>query len=181
MNTTHQAPVTDPVSGEIFREAMSSICAPVSVVAALDGTRPHGTTVSAVTSVSADPPMALVCLDKRSDLLPVIASSGQFSINILSRGQSEVAGAFARKGNDKFVGVEWELLHDLPRLDGVLGWVACSTHELVDAGDHVIVIGNVLAAEVSKEAPLTYFRRAFGTHAGRRMTNVRGCFTPNIW
>jgi flavin reductase (DIM6/NTAB) family NADH-FMN oxidoreductase RutF len=181
MDVTHNVPVEGPVSAEMFREAMASICAPVSVVAALDGQRPHGTTVSAVTSVSAEPPIALVCLDARSDLLPLIASSGRFSVNILSRGQSAIAGAFARKGQDKFDGVPWGLARDLPRIDDVVGWIACSTHRLIEVGDHVLVLGDVVAAEVSKEAPLTYFRRAFGTHAGRRVADARGRFTHAIW
>jgi flavin reductase (DIM6/NTAB) family NADH-FMN oxidoreductase RutF len=76
-----------------------------------------------------------------------------------------LAMSFARKGSGKFNGVRWVADHGVPRLTGVPGWLVCDVAELVDGGDHVIVLGTVLAAETADDLPLTYHRRSFGTHA----------------
>ncbi len=147
-----------------FRDVMASVCTPVTVVTALDGARPHGTTVSAFASLSVSPPMVLVALDRGSDLLAVVREYGRFGINVLGRSHSDLALTFARKGTDKFDGTGWTLSEGVPRIDGVPGWVACSVAELVDGGDHVVVLGNVEHADRTDHPPLTYHRRTFGTH-----------------
>lgn len=148
-----------------FREVMAGVATPVTVVTAMDGGRPHGTTVSAFASLSMQPPMVLIALDRRSELLGLIKSSLRFGVNVLGHGQSAVALAFARKGGaGKFAGVPWEVACDIPRLPGAPGWLACEVADLVEGGDHVIALGNVVAAEATSGAPLTYHARAFGTH-----------------
>ncbi|MTD53214.1 flavin reductase family protein [Amycolatopsis pithecellobii] len=147
-----------------FTDVMAGVPTPVSVVTAMDGDRPHGTTVSAFASLSLTPPMLLVSLDRRSDLLTLVRASGRFGVNVLSREQAAVAKAFAVKGASKFDGIAWRPANDLPRLDGVSGWLACEVSDLVDGGDHVVALGTVLAAESSGLAPLTYHARSFGTH-----------------
>ncbi|MFI5607469.1 flavin reductase family protein [Amycolatopsis sp. NPDC051903] len=156
--------VTGSALGAQFREVMSGVCTPVSVVTALDGRRPHGTTVSAFASLSLAPPMVLVSLDRTSDLLTVVRRGGRFGLNVLESGQAELAKRFARKGMAKFDGVSWELDDDLPRLAGASGWVACRVEKLIEGGDHVVALGLVLAADSVPLAPLTYHARTFGTH-----------------
>lgn len=148
-----------------FRDVMSQVCTPVSVVTAMDGERPHGTTVSAFASLSVEPPMVLVALDRTSDLLALVRSSGHFGVNVLGSAQPEIAKRFARKGNEKFSGVPWQLEHGSPRLEGTCGWLACAVTRLVDGGDHVVALSAVLSAERSATPPLTYHARQFGTHA----------------
>ncbi|HEU5109750.1 MAG TPA: flavin reductase family protein [Micromonosporaceae bacterium] len=148
-----------------FREVMAAVCTPVSVVTALDGDLPHGTTVSAFASLSMQPPMVLVSLARTSDLLHVIRRAGGFGVNVLCGRQSALARRFARKGGTtKFVGVPWELYAGVPRLPGAGGFLGCRTADLVPGGDHVIVLGDVVAAEPGAGPPLTYHARAFGTH-----------------
>ncbi|MGW4028591.1 flavin reductase family protein [Streptomyces sp. NPDC004838] len=147
-----------------FTDVMAAVPAPVSVVTAMDGDRPHGTTVSAFTSLSLSPPMILVSLDQRSDLLTLVRAGGRFGVNVLASAQSALATSFARKGAAKFAEVTWHREDGLPRLDGVCGWLACTVSGLVDGGDHVIVLGTVVRAEVGARAPLTYHARGFGTH-----------------
>jgi flavin reductase (DIM6/NTAB) family NADH-FMN oxidoreductase RutF len=147
---------------------MASVCTPVSVVTAMAGDRPHGTTVSAFTSLSLDPPMVLVSLDKTSELLGHVRRAQVLGVNVLHAGQAALATAFARKGTDKFSGVGWALEHGVPRLDGVMGWLACRVERLVEGGDHVVVFGRVVAAAGSPGAPLTYHQRRFGTHQAHR-------------
>lgn len=164
---TEQEPVphADDALRAAFREAMAGVCTPVSVVTALSGGRPHGTTVSAFASLSMTPPMLLVALDRRSDLLAVLRNRGRFGVNVLSGGQSQLALAFARKGGPaKFTGIDWRLDAGVPRLPGAAGFVACRVADLVDGGDHVLALGTVVAADAGDDVPLTYHRRAFGTH-----------------
>ena len=151
------------VDAVVFREALAAVAAPVAVVTSLDGDRPHGTTVSAFCSLSLDPPLVLVSLDRGSDLLQMVRRSQRYGINVLSHDQEEIATRFARKGVDKFEAVPWTLDTDLPRLDGTASWIACRLHELVEGGDHMIAVGFVEHAEAGPAHPLLYRQRAFGT------------------
>ncbi|MEV7863006.1 flavin reductase family protein [Streptomyces hirsutus] len=148
-----------------FRDAMASMCTPVAVITAMDGERPHGTTVSAFASLSMDPASLLISLDEGSDLLKLIEATGSFGVNILGSAQAEIARRFARKGKDKFDGVTWELDHGVPRIAKVPGWVVCRVAQAVKAADHKVLVGEVLTVETRRPvAPLTYHERIFGTH-----------------
>jgi flavin reductase (DIM6/NTAB) family NADH-FMN oxidoreductase RutF len=149
---------------DAFRGAMGNVAAPVSVVTTYDGTRPHGTTVSAFASLSMDPPMLLVSLMAGSHLLSLLHEGTRFGVNVLGAGQADLAGRFAARGTDKFAGVEWALADGAPALPGSHAWVALDVARLVPAGDHVLVLGDVLSAHSAETAPLTYHRRSFGTH-----------------
>lgn len=153
----------DPAAA--FRDVMAGVCTPVAVITALDGNRPHGTTVSAFTSLSLDPPMVLVSLARSSDLLGLIRRTGTFGVNVLGRDQHALAAGFARKGKSKFDGVRWSADRAVPRIAEVAGWLACEVRDLVPGGDHVMALGEVVSAAATDAAPLTYHRRAFGTHA----------------
>jgi flavin reductase (DIM6/NTAB) family NADH-FMN oxidoreductase RutF len=153
------------VSQQLFRTAMAEICTPVSVISADDHGVPHGTTVSAFSSLSLDPPMILIAMDRTSDLLAIIRGTRRFGVNILAHGAESDARAFARKGDDSFAGVSWQWHEGLPRLHHTVGWLDCSVHEMLDGGDHVIVTALVSQAEVSPSPPLVYHSRRFGTHS----------------
>lgn len=158
---------TEAALRQQFREVMAGVATPVAIVTTVDNDRPHGATVSAFVSLSMEPPLLLISLDKRSELLKLIQVSHRFGLNVLGSGQHELAASFARKNVvDKFDGVQWQPCHGVPRLPDVCGWVACDVSEFVDAGDHTMVIGTVVEAEHDISAPLTYHRRAFGTHVG---------------
>ncbi|MEI7033594.1 flavin reductase family protein [Streptomyces pratensis] len=151
---------------QAFRDVMAAVASPVAVVTALDGSRPHGTTVSAFASLSLAPPMVLVSLDERSHLLAVIRRSGRFGLNVLGAHQTDLASAFARPGPDKFDGVPWSPSEGLPRLPDAAAWIAAEVADSVDAGDHTVLLARVTAAEAGGESlkPLTYHRRSFGSH-----------------
>jgi flavin reductase (DIM6/NTAB) family NADH-FMN oxidoreductase RutF len=157
------APLTSPLT-EVFREVMAGVCTPVAVVTTITGGRPLGTTVSAFASLSMAPPMVVVSLDRRSDLLAALAEGTPFGVNVLGSSQAALAGAFGRKGVDKFAGVAWHPDSGAPRLDGSPGWLACVVSRLVDGGDHVLVLGEVREAATDPGPPLTYHARTFGTH-----------------
>lgn len=148
----------------VFRNAMASVATPVSVVTALKDGKAHGTTVSAFASLSMNPPMVMVALDRSSDLLSILRETGEYGVNLLGHEHSQWASVFAKKGSDKFNGIPWAVDTGLPRLPGA-SWVACSIESLVDGGDHVIALGSVLKVDLGDDKPLTYCHRTFGTHA----------------
>jgi flavin reductase (DIM6/NTAB) family NADH-FMN oxidoreductase RutF len=148
----------------LFPRAMSRVCTPVAVVTTFDG-NPHGTTVSAFASLSVNPPMILVSLDRESELLRRLTDRRAFGLNVLSSLQSELATRFAREGPDTFAGLAWHQESGYPRFEGAAVWLGCSVTDLIDGGDHRVVLAEVLRVEVSDAEPLTYHARAFGTHA----------------
>lgn len=157
-----EEPKPEGVDIKAFAETFSQVPAAVSVVStyAADD-RPHGTTVSAFCSLSADPPLVMVALDRNSDLLKELETSMRFGINVLAAGQEEIGLGCARKGEDKFKGVSWEDDDGLPRIDGTAAWLACDVQEFMPGGDHLIVVGLITRCEANDEAPLLYHRRTF--------------------
>ncbi|MGY4711563.1 flavin reductase family protein [Mycolicibacterium sp. CBM1] len=151
---------------DAFRAAMAAVCAPVAVVTALHEGSPYGTTVSAFASLSMTPPMLLVSLDVNSELLAVLRNVDRFGVNVLCSEQPELAANFATKrGTDKFSGLDWTVDAEVPRLPATSAFLACSAAQFVEGGDHVVVLGTVVAACDHQRSPLTYHQRTFGTHA----------------
>jgi NDP-sugar pyrophosphorylase family protein/flavin reductase (DIM6/NTAB) family NADH-FMN oxidoreductase RutF len=153
---------SEGVSLNAYTATFSQVPAAVSVVStyAEDG-RPHGTTVSAFSSLSVTPPLVMVALDRSSDLLKLLRTSSKFGLNVLAADQEEIGRGCARKGEDKFKGVSWEDDEGLPRIDGTAAWIACEVQEFIPGGDHLIVVGLVTRCEALEEAPLLYHRRNF--------------------
>ncbi|MGA8217632.1 MAG: flavin reductase family protein [Solirubrobacterales bacterium] len=152
-----------PVSPEQFRAALGAYATGVTVVTAIGESGPSGATANAVTSLSLDPAMMLACLDRGSRTLTSVREQGRFGVNALAAGQEELARRFAGKDPeaDKWAGVEWTEAEGLPRLGGILMWVACELRDLIDGGDHLILTGNVLAAESHDLHPLLFHRGAY--------------------
>ncbi len=149
-----------------FRSAMAAVCAPVTVVTTVAEGKPFGSTVSAFCSLSLKPPMISIALDRQSEVLQAIRGEGRLGVNLLAHPQHELALHFAKKG-DKFTGVAYRMEHALPRLDGVMGYLACHVSAIVDGGDHELVLAVVRAADIDEAAaPLVYQKRVFGTHSG---------------
>lgn len=138
----------------------ASGCAVVTTVTP-DGEM-SGVTMSAVTSLSLDPMQFLICVDKRSRTLEALRESGRFVINMLAKGQRDVALRFASKVDDKFAATAYRMEEGLPVLDGTLGHVRCEAVRILDGGDHEIVIGEVHAVTVSEGEPLVHYRGGFG-------------------
>ncbi|MGX1675375.1 flavin reductase family protein [Streptomyces sp. NPDC055400] len=159
------APIPTPSSArQTFRDAMATVASPVAVVTALDGHRPHGTTVSAFASLSLTPPMVLVSLANESQLLAITRRTGRFGLNVLGTHQAQLATAFARSGTDKFDGVPWTASEELPRLPGSAAWIAAEVDALVPAGDHTVLLAHATAAQPGEASPLTYHGCSYGTH-----------------
>ena len=156
-----------PVDRDTFVEIMASYPAGVAIVTTLDadGT-PRGLTTTAVSSVSAEPPLLLVCVDLTSRTLPALRAGGRFVVNFLREGRSEVARLFASKRDDKFEQVRWQTTSSgMPCLaEDALAWAECLTVQEIEPGDHVILLGQVEegSSAADEDAPLMYYRRSWG-------------------
>ncbi|WP_445150394.1 flavin reductase [Baekduia sp. Peel2402] len=139
----------------------------VSIVTAADVSgRPFGTTANAISSVSLDPPLVLACLRRESETLEALRQTGKFTINLLGADQRELSDRFAKKARpETWDGVGHRLPDGVPVLDASLATVECVTHELAEGGDHVIVIGRVVAVSHpdEHEEPLLFYRGRYAT------------------
>lgn len=132
----------------------------VAVIATrgLEGTC-HGITMNAVTSLSLDPPLYLICLGEQSVTLALILESRCFSINLLADHQADVSRTFASKSLDKFAATPFRLGRlDCPLLEGAVAACECCVVDVLPGGDHKIVVGRVEATHVFGGAPLVYHK-----------------------
>jgi flavin reductase (DIM6/NTAB) family NADH-FMN oxidoreductase RutF len=149
-----------PFDQNELRRVMGHFATGVTVVTTHDGAgRCYGLTANAVCSVSLDPPLILVCVDKRAESHPAFGLSQAFVVNILAAGQEEMSRHFAVSGGDKFVDLPCRNGGTgAPILDGALAHVECRVVATYDAGDHTIYIGEVESAEGREGHPLLFFR-----------------------
>ncbi|MDZ4087603.1 MAG: flavin reductase family protein [Tabrizicola sp.] len=154
--------MTDPkdLDPKALRQAFGAFATGVTVVTTRqpDGT-PRGFTANSFTSVSLDPPLLLVCLAKTAHSADTFAAAPHFAVNILSEDQKAVSGLFASRAPDKFAQCAWTPgPADMPLIDGALATFTCANHQLVDAGDHLILIGRIHDFATAEGQPLGYFR-----------------------
>jgi flavin reductase (DIM6/NTAB) family NADH-FMN oxidoreductase RutF len=143
-----------------LRNAFGAFATGVTVVTTRqpDGT-PRGFTANSFTSVSLDPPLLLVCLAKTAHSAETFRDAPHFAVNILAEDQKAVSGLFASRAPDKFAQCAWTPgPSDMPLIDGSLATFTCANHLLVDAGDHLILIGRIEHFTTTEGQPLGYFR-----------------------
>lgn len=151
------------VDEAVFRNVVGHFASGVTVITTSEGDQLYGTTVSAVSSLSSEPPMMLICLNRSSITHDAVRRTGRYAINILSAGQGDIARVFARKGDDKFIGVEHSLsAHGLPLLTGALASIECVVEETATGGTHTVFLGRVVSAGAREGEPLAYYRGTFG-------------------
>lgn len=147
-----------PIDPRELRNAFSKFPTGVTIVTTceIDGI-PRGFTANSFTSVSLDPPLLLVCIDKRAASLPVFLESKEFAINILGQNQKETSGLFATRRQDKFEIANWHVSKTgMPLIDEAVAWFECVYEQHVDAGDHIILIGRVIEFSYRDGKPLGY-------------------------
>lgn len=155
------------VDAEAFRAALGSFATGVSVMTTVVDGGPHGMTANALSSVSLDPPLVLVCVDRNALMADLVGRAGVFALSFLGAEQGSLSWHFADParplGAAEFDGVETRTAVTGCRiLEHAVGSVDCEVVQSVDAGDHVVVIGRVVAAHSDDEAtPLVYFRGAY--------------------
>lgn len=151
----------DGADSRTLRDAMGCFATGVTIVTAMsEAGEPVGLTASSFTSVSLDPPLLLICIDKKSGSLPALRGAPHFAINVLHIGQQPTSNRFAKRGEDKFGATAWEKGESgAPIITGSLATYECARDALHDAGDHVIFVGRVVHARFEPQRdPLLYFR-----------------------
>jgi flavin reductase (DIM6/NTAB) family NADH-FMN oxidoreductase RutF/DNA-binding IclR family transcriptional regulator len=128
-----------------------------------DGT-PAAMTVGSFTSASLDPPLIAFLPDKSSSSFPKIREAGSFCVNVLSNEQESVCRSFAAKGTDKFAGVAWRPAPSgAPIIDDIVAWMDCDIEQVLDVGDHYLVVGHIRAMGAPGSAlPLLFFQGGYG-------------------
>lgn len=147
-----------------LRRTLGSFATGVAVATTLDSNgAPKGFTANSFTSVSLDPPLVLVCVDKSASCYPAFAAADHFGINILNEAQQHVSRAFASKLADKFADMPWVSgITGSPIFPDSAAWLDCELHNRVEAGDHLIIIGKVLSFGHSPaKQPLGYHRGSY--------------------
>ena len=152
------------VTAADFRAACGLFASGVTVVTRrLAGDVPYGMTVSSFTSVSLDPPLILVCIDRNARFLQDLLPHQPFAVNILAETQEDLAARFAgRQEEGRFSGLEWSSgWKGVPLLSGVIATFACATHQTIESGDHFVLIGQAHEIHRHKGSPLVWCDRGY--------------------
>lgn len=152
------SPAIEPAS---FRKALGNFASGITVITSCLNDEPVGFTCQSFYSVSMTPPLVSFSVMSRSASYPKIRKARRFAVNILSGEQAMISNQFAQRGADKFHGVYWQ--HSPlgnPIIGGSLHWLDCEIHAEHEAGDHLIVIGEVkaLSLQEAQTQPLLYFK-----------------------
>ncbi len=152
------------VGKDDFKKVMGSFAAGVTVITAVgDDGKLWGLTATAFSSLSLEPPLCLVCIDKRAGSHQVIAESKKFAVNMLRADQQELSNRFASRSDDKYAGVDHRPGErtGCPLLGGALATMECKLVDVLEGGDHSIFIGELCSVDVSDGAPLLYWRGSY--------------------
>lgn len=152
-----------PISRETFKQVMAQWASGVTIVTARGERGPAGLTVSSFSSVSLDPALVLICVHHGADTLPAIEGSAAFAVNVLAADQVEMGMRFAGLLPgviDRFAGLTTtQAFTGSPLLPEALAVIDCRVRQAIDAGDHRIIVGEVVYASSREGAPLLYYAR----------------------
>jgi flavin reductase len=149
--------VTSPIDPADFKAVLGRFATGITVVTSLQDGVPHAMTANALTSVSLDPPLLLVCVDKGVRMHDAILACGSWAASVLTGDQHELAERFARSGRDLLSQFDGVPTYEAPKtgcpvIEGALSWLECRTWATYDGGDHTIVVGEVLSLAVDEAA-----------------------------
>jgi flavin reductase (DIM6/NTAB) family NADH-FMN oxidoreductase RutF len=158
------------MDSKAFRSIMGCFATGVTVVTTRqsDGS-PCGLTANAVTSVSLEPPLLLVCVDKTAETYPHFAAAGMFTVNMLTTAHERLSTRFAKSGGDKFADVPYRWGENgAPIIEGHLAYLECQIVHAYEGGDHTIYVGEVERAAPGDGTgePLLYYQGAYCSLAG---------------
>jgi flavin reductase (DIM6/NTAB) family NADH-FMN oxidoreductase RutF len=143
-----------------LRRVMGHFATGVTIITTRDkdGT-PQGLTANAFMSLSLNPPLILISVDKGAQCYSCFEPQTGFTVNFLGEDHEEISKRFATKGIDKFAGLKWqEGCNGAAIIDGVIGYIECRITQCHDGGDHTIVVGEVVNASATGERPLLFFK-----------------------
>ncbi|HTM07710.1 MAG TPA: flavin reductase family protein [Verrucomicrobiae bacterium] len=143
-----------------LRRIMGHFATGVTIVTTKDAAEtPFGLTANSFASLSLDPPLVLVCVDKAAQCYSCFVGSGHFAVNVLAEHQEEVSRRFATKGVSKFDGIAWRAsAHGLALIEGAIGHIECKIVYSYEGGDHTIYVGEVLHAAGQEGRPLLFYK-----------------------
>ncbi|MFD1706249.1 flavin reductase family protein [Siminovitchia sediminis] len=150
---------------DIFKKIMGNYPTGVTIVTTTTGSgEPVGLTVNSFASVSLDPLMLLWSIDHGVSSLKEFTGGGKFAVHVLAEEQAALCKTFASKDVDRFSQCDWKMsANGLPIIDGAFGVFECETFQAIEAGDHTVLIGQVIDLSVNEEKdPMLYHRRVFG-------------------
>ncbi len=157
--------MTAHIESEQVRQAMRQWASGVTIVAAAHEDEKHGMTVSSFTSISLDPPLLMVALQKTTRTSKLIARAQAFGVTILSAGQNEISDRFAGRGDesmDRMEDIETETLSTgAPFIKGGLVYFDCRLRQTMEAGTSIIFLGEVVAVKQFENQPLVYHDRQY--------------------
>jgi flavin reductase (DIM6/NTAB) family NADH-FMN oxidoreductase RutF len=141
------------------RRVCSQFATGVTIATVLDETgAPQGLTVSSFTTVSLAPPLVLICIDHRSAVLRHFRQASHYGIQILSAAQRDLSTRFATRPDARFDGVEWHPgITSVPLIDESLASLECAIRQVLEMGDHTVLLAEVIAAEGGTGEPLLFF------------------------
>lgn len=150
------------------RRILGKFATGVTVASTKVGEETWGMTANAVTSLSLDPPLVILCIQKDAQSHAKFKEGGCFALNILAADQLEISDRFAFKGPKDFSGLDTKQAETgAPILIDVLGWVDCKLKEILPGGDHDIFVGEIVAGGAPDEgAPLLYYSGKYATLGG---------------
>jgi flavin reductase (DIM6/NTAB) family NADH-FMN oxidoreductase RutF len=152
------------VTSDAFRRAMASFAASVTVVTTIDAAgRHHGVTVTAFSSLSLEPPLCLVCIDKGASVSRAFREGAHFAVNVLASDQEALSVRFSGPDGARFAGVRWRAgdVSGCALIDGSIATAECALKDVLPGGDHDILVGMVRATSSREGAPLVYFRGGY--------------------
>ena len=143
-----------------FRQALGSFPTGVTIVTTLDkDSQPIGFTANSFTSVSLEPHLILICIDKASFNIEAFSKGNHFAVSILSENQHHISNTFALPATDRFNQINWESkITGCPIINESVAWFDCIKDSFIEAGDHFVLIGQVQAFDSSTKTPLVYLR-----------------------
>lgn len=146
-----------------YRRALSQFCSGVVIVAADGPDGPAGFTCQSFFSLSLDPPLVAFSPARTSQSYPFIRRAGAFAINVLADDQHELCRRFARSGEGKWQGVDWEPgATGSPMINGAIAAIDCRIRDEHETGDHYLVVGEVVGLRLAGGDPLLFFDGRFG-------------------
>lgn len=151
------------VDSDLYRDVIGHFTSGVTIITTEFEGEKFGITASAVTSLSLDPPMLIVCVNQQTGTCHAISNSKKFGVNILHEGQGEMAFKFSRPQTDKFKGTDYEYGNlQVPILKNTLAHLECKVIKEVSGGTHTVFLAEVDFAGTEDKNPLTYYRGKFG-------------------
>lgn len=152
-----------PIDKNELRRVMGHFATGVTVITTIsrDG-RPFGLTANAFTSVSLEPPLLLISVDKKCDSYACFEESRVFTVNILADEQEALSRKFAVSGGNKFEGVAYHMgANGVPILDGTMAYIECKLYAAYEGGDHTLYLGEVEQTESREGKPLLFYRGGY--------------------